>query len=146
MLKKCWSTYELFFQKIFVTYAFWSNFVKLSAVTLKVTSAKKMLTSENVVFQSSLTLWELISQNGQTHSNNSSANCLSVFDHFVGLAFKGLRCFFIKKSCSVLEIFNLLYFKSFYQLRNVRPPQKLMYSEVLNKSFESYIIWHLANW
>ena len=32
-----------------------------------------------------------ISQNGQTHSNNSLANCLSVLDHFVGLALKGLR-------------------------------------------------------
>ena len=33
-----------------------------------------------------------IPQNGQTHSNNWSAiaNCLSVFDHFVGLALKGL--------------------------------------------------------
>ena len=32
-------------------------------------------------------------QNCQTHSNNSSAtadNCLSVFDHFVRLALKGL--------------------------------------------------------
>ena len=29
-------------------------------------------------------------QNGQSHSNNSS-NCLSVFNHFVGLALKGLR-------------------------------------------------------
>ena len=32
-------------------------------------------------------------QNGQTHSNNSSAICqqiVSVFDHFVGLALKGL--------------------------------------------------------
>ena len=33
-------------------------------------------------------------QNGQTHSNNSSAtvNCLSVSDHFVVLAHKGLIC------------------------------------------------------
>ena len=31
-----------------------------------------------------------IPQNGQTNSNNSSANCLSVFDHFVKLALKGL--------------------------------------------------------
>ena len=37
-----------------------------------------------------LTLYAPISQNGQTHSNNSSAKCLSVFDHFVGLALKGL--------------------------------------------------------
>ena len=35
------------------------------------------------------------SQNGETHSNNSSAisrrYCLSVFDHFARLALKGLR-------------------------------------------------------
>ena len=40
-----------------------------------------------------LTLSAPILQNGQTHSNNSSAlstNCSSVFDHFVGLALKGL--------------------------------------------------------
>ena len=34
-----------------------------------------------------LTLKAPTPQNGQTHSNS----CLSVFDHFVGLAFKGLR-------------------------------------------------------
>ena len=28
--------------------------------------------------------------NGQTHSNKSWANCLSVIDHFVGLALKEL--------------------------------------------------------
>ena len=33
-----------------------------------------------------LTLEAPTPQNGQTHSNN----CLSVFDHFVGLALKGL--------------------------------------------------------
>ena len=33
-----------------------------------------------------------ISQNSQTHSNNT--NCLSVFDNFVGLALKGLTQFF----------------------------------------------------
>ena len=42
-----------------------------------------------------LTLWAPVLQNGRTHSNNSSkkspTNCLSVFDHFVGLALKGLR-------------------------------------------------------
>ena len=37
-----------------------------------------------------LTLSAPTSQNDQTHSNNSSL-CLRVFDHFVGLAFKGLR-------------------------------------------------------
>ena len=43
--------------------------------------------------QKALTLQESTPQNGQTHSNNSSAitNCLIVFDHFVGLALKGLR-------------------------------------------------------
>ena len=40
------------------------------------------------------------SQNGQTHSNNSSANCLNVFDHFVGFAFKGLK---IVSRCAVLQ-------------------------------------------
>ena len=35
-----------------------------------------------------------ISQNSQTHSNNSLANCLSVFGHFVGLALKGLIYFY----------------------------------------------------
>ena len=41
-----------------------------------------------------LTLLAPISQNGQTHSNNSSAiwrRIVWVFDHFVGLALKGLR-------------------------------------------------------
>ena len=32
-----------------------------------------------------------IPQNGQTHSNNSTTNCFSMFDHFVGLALKGLK-------------------------------------------------------
>ena len=38
-----------------------------------------------------------ISQNGQTHSNSSSAIC--VFDHFVGLALKGLNS-------AVLNVFS----------------------------------------
>ena len=40
-----------------------------------------------------LTLYAPTPQNGQTHSNSSSAiadECLSVFDHFVELALKGL--------------------------------------------------------
>ena len=40
-----------------------------------------------------LTLKEPTLQNGQTHSNNSSAiadECLSVFDPFVGLALNGV--------------------------------------------------------
>ena len=36
-----------------------------------------------------LTFLVPISQNGQTHPNNS--NCLSVFNHFWGLALKGLK-------------------------------------------------------
>ena len=34
-------------------------------------------------------------QNGQTHSNNS--NCLSVFEHLMGLALKGLTNKYIYK-------------------------------------------------
>ena len=38
-------------------------------------------------------------QNGQTHSNNSSpTNCLSVFDHFVGLPLKGYWKFGVRVS------------------------------------------------
>ena len=37
------------------------------------------------------TLLAPISQNGQTYSNNSSANCLSVFEHFRGLAAERLK-------------------------------------------------------
>ena len=37
-----------------------------------------------------LTLLAANPQNSQTHSNNS-LNCLSVFDHFVGLEPKGLK-------------------------------------------------------
>ena len=33
-----------------------------------------------------------IPQNGQTHSHNLPTNCFSVFDHFVKLALKGLKC------------------------------------------------------
>ena len=43
-----------------------------------------------------LTIEAPIPQNGQTHSKNPSAittNCLSVFDHFVGLALKWLTHF-----------------------------------------------------
>ena len=47
-------------------------------------------------------------QNGQTHSNNSSAHSnnlsaaasLSVFDHFVRLALKGLKLFLLHKTSS----------------------------------------------
>ena len=43
-------------------------------------------------------------KNGQTHSNKSSADCLSVFDHLMNLALKGLtteRSFlFLQFNCS----------------------------------------------
>ena len=38
-----------------------------------------------------LTLWRPTPQNGQKHSNNSSVNCLSGFDHSVEMALKGLK-------------------------------------------------------
>ena len=41
--------------------------------------------------------WAPIPQNAQTHSNTSRqqpTKCLSVFDHLVGLALKGLRPMF----------------------------------------------------
>ena len=50
------------------------------------------------IFHSILTLQAPTPEDGQTHSNNSSANeqptkCLSMFDHFGGLAVKGLSKF-----------------------------------------------------
>ena len=50
------------------------------------------------IFHSILTLQAPTPEDGQTHSNNSSANeqpptCVSMFDHFVGLAVKGLSKF-----------------------------------------------------
>ena len=38
----------------------------------------------------SLTFKAPTSQSGQIHSNNSPTNCLSLFDHFVGLVLKEL--------------------------------------------------------
>ena len=47
-------------------------------------------------------------QNGQTHSNNLSAtaekNNFSVFDHFVGLAFRGLRVHFPRVLPQVIRV------------------------------------------
>ena len=55
-----------------------------------------------------LTLYALTPQNGQTHSNNS----LSVFDHFVGLAIRGLRLNLenIAERCAILRcsIYHIL--------------------------------------
>ena len=53
------------------------------------------------IFHSILTLQAPTPEDGQTHSNNSNnwsaneqpTNCLSMFDHFVGLAVKGLSKF-----------------------------------------------------
>ena len=39
-----------------------------------------------------LTFKAPIPQNGQTHSKTFKTNCLSVLDHFVKLALKGLNC------------------------------------------------------
>ena len=44
-----------------------------------------------------LTLSAPTPQNSQTHSNNSSANCSSVFDHFLELTLKGLKRYGIRK-------------------------------------------------
>ena len=55
--------------------------------------------------QTPLTLYASVLQNGQTHSNNSSPNCqriVCVFDHFVGLALKGLTSV---EDCGFNEIF-----------------------------------------
>ena len=47
-----------------------------------------------ICWRAALTLQAPIPQNGQTYSNKSSpTNCLSVFDHIVGLALKGLTHF-----------------------------------------------------
>ena len=53
-------------------------------------------------FFPSLTLYKPTPQNGQTNSNNSSAmqtNCLNVFDHFMGVALKGLTREYSLGSC-----------------------------------------------
>ena len=51
-------------------------------------------------------------QNGQTHSNNSSAlstNCLSVFDHFVELALKCLAWQLVSGLCNSVDHSVLFY-------------------------------------
>ena len=54
-----------------------------------------------------LTLQTPTQQNVQTHSNSSSPNCLSVFDHFVGLSIKELM-----RVCTIGKI-NYRVFASF---------------------------------
>ena len=70
--------------------------------TLEHLGLQESLRSKNLFHYCVLTPYTPISQNGRTHSNNSS---LSVFDHFTGLALKGLRNILI---CSSLprKIFN----------------------------------------
>ena len=72
-------------------------------------------------------------QNGQTHSNNSSAfaNCLSMFDHFVGLALKRLRKNHTLISLLILHL--ILIDKSVYQTNF----NKILISESINITSES---------
>ena len=68
----------------------WSNFFQLKVLRLKTQHFHTKLSCQKSV----LILQTPTTQNDQTNSKNSSAtaaNCLSVFDHFVGLALKGLR-------------------------------------------------------
>ena len=63
-----------------------------------------------------LTLYAPIPQNSQTHWNNLSkpTNCLSLFDHFVGSAHKGLRGIAVLRSKLVLaKSFQMKYKKAF---------------------------------
>ena len=56
------------------------------------------------MFDRLLTILAPTPQNNQTHSNNSSAAaCVSVFDHFVGLAFKGVK--YTSTLCYVITSF-----------------------------------------
>ena len=73
------------------------------------------------------------SQNGQTHSNNSSAisrrYCLSVFDHFARLALKGLRV----QTSSTLFYLKLLRLKIQYFHK------KLLCQSPLLRKIESWV-------
>ena len=54
---------------------------------------KKRVITPKLNIHTALSVYAPTPQNGQKHSNNSSAlptNCLSVFDHFVGLALKSI--------------------------------------------------------
>ena len=71
----------------------------------------------NKIVSCRLTLSAPTLQNGHTHSNNffaKSTNFLSVFDHFVGLALKGLKvdcgCFKRTKNLEQFIIFKQSYF------------------------------------
>ena len=58
-----------------------------------------------------LTLYSPILQNGQTHSGTSATadglNCMIVFDHFVELALKALKMFFLVVVAPWNESFKL---------------------------------------
>ena len=49
-----------------------------------------------------------VPQNGETHSKKFvgklSANCLSVFDHFVKLALEGLMCFSVAVVVTLVQL------------------------------------------
>ena len=72
---------EIAYKKINVTKHFASDFQEFKAST-----------TEGIDKIERLTLEESTPQNGQTHWSNSPlpTNCLSVFDHFMWLALKGL--------------------------------------------------------
>ena len=53
-----------------------------SCLTILIRHIRKLMK----LLEDYLTLLAPIPQNGQTHSNNLLRNCLSAFDHFVGLA------------------------------------------------------------
>ena len=80
-----------------------------------------------------LTLLEPILQNGQTHSNNSSAICLSVFDHFVGLALKGLIIF---AKCPILDVWESAKYASGLNQSNCKQRSEL----------HTGLQWHFSRW
>ena len=57
-----------------------------------------------------LTLYAPTPQNGHRHSNNSLANCMSVFNHFGGLALKGLTMLLWESVYVALATFALYVF------------------------------------
>ena len=77
-----------------------------------------------------------IPQNGQTHSNELPTDCLSVTDHFVGLALKGLtqvRVQFVKCGASEISNYRPIFVLSYF-------PKKLEHI-MYGKVFE----YHIAN-
>ena len=66
----------------------------------KVISTKNTITSENKVFEAQYKNFNPLS----TNPTNLPTNCLSVFDHFVGLALKGLKVM-LRPSYSIFILF-----------------------------------------